>query len=47
MPRGRQLAPMVVTDEQREQLTALSQSTSMPHGLVTTGPGLFSPARRA
>ena len=34
MPRGRQLPPLVLTDEQREQLTALSQSTSMPYGLV-------------
>ena len=34
MPRGRQLPPVVLTDEQREQLAALSQSTSMPYGLV-------------
>ena len=34
MPRGRQLPPLVLTSEQREQLTALSQSTSMPYGLV-------------
>ena len=34
MPRGRQLPPVVLTDEQREQLTALSESTSMPYGLV-------------
>ena len=34
MPRGRQLPPLVLTSEQHEQLTALSQSTSMPYGLV-------------
>ena len=34
MPRGRQLPPVVLTDEQREQVTALSESTSMPYGLV-------------
>ena len=34
MPRGRQLPPVVLTDEQREQMTALSESTSMPYGLV-------------
>ncbi len=31
MPRGRQLPPLVLTDEQHEHLTALSRSTSMPH----------------
>ena len=34
MARGRPLAPLVLTDDQRDQLTSLSQSTSMPHGLV-------------
>ena len=34
MPRGRQLPPLALTSEQREQLTAVSQSTSMPYGLV-------------
>ena len=34
MPRGRQLPPVVLTDDQREQMTALSQSTSMPYALV-------------
>ena len=34
MPRGRQLPPLVLTGEQREQLTTVSQSTSMPYGLV-------------
>ncbi len=34
MPRGRQLPPLVPTDEQHEYLTALSRSTSMPHALV-------------
>ena len=34
MPPGRELTPLVLTDEQREQLEAWSRSTSMPHGLV-------------
>ena len=34
MPRGRQLPPVVLTDDQREPLVSLSQSTSMPYGLV-------------
>ncbi len=34
MPRGRPLPPLVLTDEQHEQLTALSRSTSMPFALV-------------
>ena len=34
MPRGRQLPPVVLTDDEREQLNAVSQSTAMPHGLV-------------
>ena len=34
MPRGRKLPPVVLTDEQREQLNAVSQSTAMAHGLV-------------
>ena len=34
MPRGRQLPPVVLTDEQREQMTTLSESTSMPYGVV-------------
>ena len=34
MVRGRPLAPLVLTDDQRDQLTSLSQSTSMPHGSV-------------
>ena len=34
MARGRPLAPLVLTDDQRDQLTSLSQSTSMPYGLV-------------
>ena len=34
MPRGRPLPPLVLTSEQREQLTAVSQSTSMLYGLV-------------
>lgn len=34
MPRGRQLPPVVLTDEQRKQLTALAHSTSVPHALV-------------
>ena len=34
MPRGRKLAPLVLSDEQREQLLSWTRSTSMPHGLV-------------
>ena len=34
MPRGRQLPPLVLTEQQHEQMTALSESTSMPYGLV-------------
>ncbi len=34
MPRGRPLPPLVLTDDQRDQLVAVSRSTSMPHGLV-------------
>ena len=34
MPRGRKLAPLVLGDEQREQLLSWTRSTSMPHGLV-------------
>ena len=34
MPRGRKLAPLVLSDEQREQLLAWTRSTSMLQGLV-------------
>ena len=34
MPQGRPLSPLVLDEEQRGQLMALSRSTSMPHGLV-------------
>ena len=34
MPRGRQLPPLVLSDEQRGQVTALANSSSMPHALV-------------
>jgi len=34
MPRGRQLPPAVLAHDQRQQLTALSQSPSIPYGLV-------------
>ena len=34
MPKGRPLSPLVLDEEQRGQLMALSRSTSMPHGLV-------------
>ena len=33
MPRGRQL-PLVLSDEQRAQVRALANSSSMPHALV-------------
>lgn len=34
MPRGRPLTPLVLDEQQRSDLMALSRSTSMPHGLV-------------
>ena len=34
MPRGRPLPPLVLDDDQREQLQAVARSTSLPHGLV-------------
>ena len=34
MPRGRTLTPLVLADEQRDQLQAWCRSTSMPHELV-------------
>ena len=34
MPRGRQLAPLTLEEETREQLTGLAQSTTLPHSLV-------------
>ena len=34
MPRGRKLAPFVLSDEQHEQLLSWTRSTSIPHGLV-------------
>ena len=34
MPRGRQLAPLSLEAETREQLTSLSKSTTLPHSLV-------------
>ncbi len=34
MPRGRQLAPLVLSDEQRSQVAALTNSSSMPHALA-------------
>ena len=34
MPRGRQLAPLALDAETREQLTGLSQSTTLPHSVV-------------
>ncbi|MCY4591778.1 MAG: helix-turn-helix domain-containing protein [Alphaproteobacteria bacterium] len=34
MPRGRPLHPLVFTDELREHLTALSQSTPVSYSLV-------------
>ena len=46
MPRGRPLPSLVLTGEQREQLTAVSQSTSMPYGVVQRAPASFSPVRR-
>ncbi len=34
MARGCPLAPLVLTDDQRDRLTSLSRSISMSHGLV-------------
>ena len=34
MPPGRPLPPLVLDDDQREQLQAVARSTSLPHGLV-------------
>ena len=34
MPKGRPLTPLILDDQQRDDLMALSRSTSMPHGLV-------------
>ena len=34
MPRGRPLAPLVLSESDRDQLQSLSQSTAQPHGLV-------------
>ena len=34
MPRGRKISPLTLDDEQRQQLTSVSQSSSMPFGLV-------------
>ena len=34
MARGRKLAPLVLSDEQRERLLAWTRSTSMPQGSV-------------
>ena len=34
MPRGRQLAPLTLDEETREQLLGLSKSTTLPHSVV-------------
>ena len=34
MPRGRQLAPLTLSTEQRDQLKGVAHSTTMPHALV-------------
>ncbi len=34
MPRGPKLAPLTLTDEQRDQLNGIARSTTMPHALV-------------
>ena len=34
MARGRPPAPLILTDDQRDQLASVTRSTSMPHGLV-------------
>ena len=34
MPRGRQLPPLTLTDDQRDQLQGVANSTTLPHALV-------------
>ena len=34
MPRGRQLPPLTLTDDQRDQLQGVAPSTTLPHALV-------------
>jgi len=34
MPRGRPMAPVVLTDDEESQLLSLANSRSLPHGLV-------------
>ena len=34
MPRGRQLAPLILDEETREQLLGLAKSTTLPHSVV-------------
>ena len=44
MPRGRQLAPLALDKETHEQLTGLSQSTTLPHSLVLRAKMILSSA---
>ena len=46
MPRGRKLAPLVLSEEQREQLLSWTRSTSMPHGLVLRARIVLASAER-
>ena len=34
MPRGRPLAPLTLTDEQRDQLNGIARSATLPYALV-------------
>ena len=34
MPRGRPLAPLTLTDEQRDQLDGIARSATLPYALV-------------
>ena len=34
MPRGRPIEPVVLTDDEKDQLLSLANSRSLPHGVV-------------
>lgn len=37
MPRGRPVVPIVLYDEQKNQLLSIARSRSVPHGVVQRG----------
>ena len=47
MPRGRPIEPVVLTDDEKDQLLSLANSRSLPHGVVRRAQMAFSPAPRA